>query len=155
YTICLATANKALAIKRQHIQSLKQKYDADVATYDAWMEDPGGRPLKLDLDLRTLSKVRFASASLERTVFEQCSLGHEGLAAVLSLQDATDDLNASIDYRNNLISDFQKNAPPSHEERIAFYIGAYQDGKVDQRFANNIEALSHQADDCIFFGMLL
>jgi hypothetical protein len=154
YTLCLAIVNKALAIKRQHIRPMKAKYDADVAVYDAWMENPTA-PLGLELDLRTLSKLRSANATLERTVFEKCSLGHEGLAAVLSLQDATDDLNASIDYRNSLIADFQKNAPPSHEERIAFYIGAYRDGKVDQRFANNIEALSHQVGDSIFFGMLL
>jgi hypothetical protein len=154
YTICLATVNKALAIKRQHILPMKLKYDADVSTYDAWTEHPTSG-LNLNLDLRTLSKVRFAGASLERSAFEKCSLGHEGLAALLSLQDAIDDLNASIDYRNNLISDFQKNSPPSQEERIAFYVGAYQDGKVDQRFSNNIEALSHQVDDCIFFGKLL
>jgi hypothetical protein len=133
---------------------MKIKFDADVFTYDAWMETPRAH-LNLELDLRTISKVRFSNAALERTVFEKCLLGHMGLAAASSLADATDDLNLSIDYRNNLVTEFQKNPPPNQIERIAFYVGAYRDGKVDQRFANNIEALAHQADDCIFFGMLL
>jgi hypothetical protein len=109
----------------------------------------------LELDLRTLSRLRFANAALERAVFEKCSLGHMGLAAALSLEDATDDLNLSIDYRNNLVTDFQNNTPPTHQERVAFYVGVYHDQKVDLRFGNNIDALSHQVDDCIFFGMLL
>jgi hypothetical protein len=154
YTICFSIGNKALAIKRQHIRPMKAKFDGDTSAYDAWMENPTG-PLSLDLDLRNLSRLRFAGATLERVVFEKCSLGHKGLAAVLSLEDATDDLNSSIDYRNNLIFDFQKNTPQTHKEKIALYVGAYSDEKVDLRFANNIAALLHQADDCIFFGMLL
>ena len=77
------------------------------------------------------------------------------LAAAISLEDATDDLNASIDYRNGLVIKYQKDPPTTHSERIAFYIGTYHDGKVDQRFSNNVDALVHQVDDCIFFGMLL
>jgi hypothetical protein len=34
-------------------------------------------------------------------------------------------------------------------------VGAYRDEKVDLRFANNVDAPSHQADDCISFGMVL
>jgi hypothetical protein len=126
YTICFSIVNKALAIKRQHIQPMSIKYEADVSTYDAWKENPRG-PLNLELDLRTLSRLRFANAALEHTVFEKCSLGHMGLAAALSLEDAADDLNLSIDYRNNLVTDFQKNPPATHDDRIAFYVGAYRD----------------------------
>jgi hypothetical protein len=154
YTVCFSILNKALAIKRQHIRPMTIQFETTVAAYDAWMENPQNR-LNVELDLRTLSKLRFANAALERTVFEKCSLGHKGLAAALSLEDAADDLNSSIEYRNNLVADFQKNPPPNQLERIAFYVGAYRDDKVDLRFTNNVEALLHQVDDCIFFGMLL
>src|SRR5471030_204455 len=60
YTICFSITNKALAIKRQHIRPLKSVYEAEVSTYDAWVENPA-HPLNLDLDLRTLSKLRFAN----------------------------------------------------------------------------------------------
>jgi len=153
YTICFATVNKAMTLKRQHIRPMKAAYDDVVAEYDEWMENQEG-PLNLELDLRTPSKVRFADAALERTVFEKSSLGHLGLAAALSLEDATNDLNLSIEYRNDIISRFQE-PPETHQARIELYVGAYRDDKVDLRFANNIEALSHQADDCIFFGMVL
>lgn len=155
FTICFAIVNKGLGIKRQHIRPMKADFDAAVARYDAWMEADPKPPLEFDLDLRTLSKVRFDGPTLERVVFEKCSLGHLGLAAVLSLEDATNDLNTSIEYRNNLISQFQQNPPATELERIILYVGAYGDGKVDERFAHNLEALLHQADDIIFFGMVL
>jgi hypothetical protein len=134
---------------------MKVDFDAAVAKYDAWMEADPKPPMDFDLDLRTLSKVRFDGPTLERIVFEKCSLGHLGLAAVLSLEDATNDLNTSIEYRNNLISQFQQNPPATELKRIILYVGAYDGGKVDLRFAHNLEALLHQADDIIFFGMVL
>ena len=155
YTVSFAIINKALAIKRQHIHPMKEEFDGVVAVYDAWMEHQRGQPPTIGLNMKTLSKVRSANATLEKTVFEKVSLGHKGLAAALSLEDATDELNASIDYRNNLVSDFQKNGPEATEERIHLYVGAYREGQVDTRFADNIEALSRQADDCIFFGTIL
>jgi hypothetical protein len=92
---------------------------------------------------------------LERIVFEKCSLGHRGLAALVSVKDATDDLKLSIDFRNDLIADFKKHPPATHLEKIAFYVGAYTNESVDLRFGHNLDALLHQVDDCIFFSMLL
>jgi len=155
FALCFSIVNKALAVKRQHIRPMKAAYDEVLSTYDVWMERRSG-PLELELDLRTLSKIRFSSAALERVVLEKCSLGHMGLAAALSLGDATDDLNLSTDFRNKLVADFQEKASQmNHQEKIAFYVGAYRDEKVDLRVSHNIEALAHQVDDCIFFGMLL
>jgi hypothetical protein len=154
YALCFTITNKALSIKRQHIRPMKQKYDEVVSIYDAYAETRIGH-LEIDLDLRTLSQPRFASDTLERIVFEKCSLGHRGLAAVVSVKDATDDLNLSIDYRNKLISDFQAKTPATHMDKIAFYVGAYLNESVDQRLGHNIDALFHQVDDCIFFSMLL
>jgi len=119
YALCFTIANKALAMKRQHIRPMKQHYDDVVSIFDTHAENPVG-PLVLDLDLRTLSQPRFASETLERIVFEKCSLGHRGLAAVVWVKDATDDLRMSIDYRNDLIADFKRRLPATEEEKIAF-----------------------------------
>ncbi|WP_156175491.1 hypothetical protein [Bradyrhizobium sp. LTSP849] len=154
YGLCFTMINKALAIKRQHIRPMKQAYDEAVERYDDFAANPAGA-FALELDLRTLSQVRFGVPALEKVVFEKFSLGHRGIAAAASLADATEDLRISIDYRNSLISEFQKRQPTTHLERIAFYVGAYMDEQVDLRFGHNLEALSLQADDCIFFGMKL
>lgn len=154
YALCFTIANKALSMKRQHVRPMKQLYDDVVSIFDAHTENPVG-PLMLDLDLRTLSQPSFASDTLERIVFEKCSLGHRGLAAVVSVKDATDDLKFSIDFRNDLIADFKKQLPATEQEKIAFYVGAYTNDAVDLRFGHNLDALSHQVDDCIFFSMLL
>jgi hypothetical protein len=133
---------------------MKEAYDTAVARYDEYAANPIGT-LELDLDLRTLSQPRFGTDTLERIVFEKFSLGHRGIAAAVSLRDATDDLKLSIDYRNNLISEFQKRPPTTPLERMAFYVGAYMNESVDLRFGHNLDALFHQVDDCIFFSMLL
>ncbi|WP_426410093.1 hypothetical protein [Bradyrhizobium ganzhouense] len=154
YGLCFTIVNKALAIKRQHIRPMKTTYDEAVERYDNFVVNPVG-VFELDLDLKTLSQPRFGVSALEKIVFEKFALGHRGIAAATSLADATEDLRLSIDYRNNLISEFQKRQPMPHLERIAFYVGAYMEEQVDQRFGHNIDALNHQADDCIFFGMTL
>jgi hypothetical protein len=156
YALCFTITNKAMAIKKQHIRPMKQHYDDVVSAFDAHAANPF-IPLVLDLDLRTLSQPRFASETLERIVFEKCSLEHRGLAALVSVKDATDDLKQSIDYRNNLIADFKKYSSPTRTEteKIHTYVGAYAHDIVDLRFGDNIEALVRQVDDCIFFSMLL
>jgi hypothetical protein len=73
---------------------MKQGYDNAVSIFDAHAANPF-IPLVLELDLRTLSQLTFAIETLERIVFEKCSLGHRGLAALVSVKDATDDLKIS------------------------------------------------------------
>jgi hypothetical protein len=144
-----------MAVKKQHIRPMKQGYDNAVSIFDAHAANPF-IPLVLELDLRTLSQLTFAIETLERIVFEKCSLGHRGLAALVSVKDATDDLKLSIDLRNNLISDLKnKSSARTEAEKIHLYVGAYANGSVDLSFGQNMEALLHQADDCIFFSMLL
>lgn len=154
YALCFTVANKALALKRQHLRPMWDKYSAATEAYDAYVVNPIG-PFAIDLDLQTLSQPRFADESLERIVFEKCSLGHRGLAAIVSLRDATKDVKESIDFRNDLINNFRENTPATEFEKIAVYVGAYHEEKVDQRFGHNLEALFKQIDDCIFFSMFL
>jgi hypothetical protein len=150
--LSFSIANKALAMKRQHIRAMKQRYDVAVAAYNQRQAGP----LQISLDLQTLSRVKFPGDVLEKIVFEKCALEQKALAAVVSLSGAIDDLTTSIDFRNGLISEFrEKHATKSEREKIELYVGAPSAGLVDSRFAHNIEALSHQADDCIFFSMLL
>ena len=88
-------------------------------------------------------------------MFDKCLLGHRGLAAVVSVKDATNDLKLSIDFRNDLIADSKKRLPAMEKEKVEFHVGAYTGDSVDLRFEHNMDALHHQVDDCIFFSILL
>jgi hypothetical protein len=155
YALCFTIANKALALKRQHIRRMKEHHGGAIKAHNNRQANPVG-PFQLSLDLQTLNQVSFASGVLTRTIFEKTALGPKGLAAVVALSDATDDLKLSIDYRNSLIAEFQKNPPATDADKIAFYLGFRNSaGMIDERYKGNIAALAHQVDDCIFFGMLL
>jgi hypothetical protein len=71
------------------------------------------------------------------------------------MHSSAEEIRASIKARNDLVENFQKNKPATHTERIQFYFGYPGQGFIDQRFRNNIYALSHQVDDCIMFSMML
>lgn len=152
HALCFTIVNKALAIKRQHLRRMKADHDAALKAY----KDHRGGTFHLVLDLQALSQVTFANESLSRIVLERTSLGAKGLAAAVTLSDSTNDLKYSIDFRNNLIAQFQKDPPSLQEDKIALYIGVRNSADViDERFKANIAALADQVDDCIFFGMLL
>jgi len=153
-TLCFSITNKAFAMKRQHIRSMKLKFDSAVTAHREYQANPVG-PFVLSLDLQALSQVKFPGDVLERIAFEKCSLDSEALALVVALSSAIDDLKNSIDLRNDLVVEFREKQPMSEKEKIELYLGAAGSGIIDTRFANNIEALAHQVDDCIFFSMRL
>jgi hypothetical protein len=152
---CFSIVNRAFALKRQQVLPMKQRHDEAVAAYRTHQLQQQGL-LEFQLDLQTLSQLKFPGELLEKMVFEKCGVGAKGHAAAISLTGAIDDLRNSIDYRNGLISDFRvRNAAMTELERIQFYVGAPGAGQIDNRFPHNIEALSKQTDDCIFFSMTL
>jgi hypothetical protein len=152
YSLCFSIINRGMALKRQQVRPMKQRHDEAVAAFQIHQQSGAGL-LQLQLDLQTLSQLKFPGELLEKIVFEKCALGAKGLAAAISLTGAIDHLQNSIDYRNGLISDFRaRNAAMTELERIQFYVGAPGQGHVDNRLSHNITALASQTDDCIFFG---
>jgi len=153
--LCFAITNKALALKSQHVKQMKERYDQANESY--YNHQPNqGAPLTLRLDLQTLNPVTFPSDVLLRSVFEKTALGPKGLAALVTMSGAIDDLKLSIDYRNNLIAEFKKTPLATPKEKIEFYLGVpTSSGEIDERFKGNISALFEQVENCIFFSKLL
>jgi hypothetical protein len=79
----------------------------------------------------------------------------KSMSLAVQIHSSAEDLRASIRGRNELIESFQKNKPATQAERFQFYFGYPGQGTVDHRFRNNIDALSHQVDECITFSMIL
>jgi hypothetical protein len=131
---------------------MKERHDQAVAAFQGHQRGP----LELALDLQTISQHKFPEAALEKIVFEKCEAGARALVSVAALSGAIDDLRNSIDYRNGLISEFREQRDKMTElDRIQLYVGAPKAGEVDARFVSNVQALSKQTDDCIFFSMFL
>jgi hypothetical protein len=150
--LCVSISNRALALKRQHLLPMKTKHNEAVAAFQAHERGE----LHVALDLETLSQLKFPDDALERIVFEKCAIGEMGLAAVVSLSGAIDDLRNAINFRNELIAHCRENISKLTElEKIQMYVGAPKNGEIDNRFRHNVQALAAKADDCVFFSMLL
>jgi hypothetical protein len=150
--VCFSITNRALSLKRQQTRPMKERYDHAVAAFQGHRQGL----LELHMDLQTLSQLKFPSDVLERIVFEKTAIGEKGLAVTVALSGAIDDLRNSINFRNELISEFREKRDTMTElERITLYVGAPKAGEIDNRFGHNVQALYSQTDDCIFFSMLL
>lgn len=154
HALAFSVANKALSLKKQHVRPLEEAFKAALAAHAAFTINPRGG-LAIQIDLRTLSQVKFPDQSLEKTVLERCFLGSEAVATLVAALDATDDLRTSINYRNALVNEFRKDPPNGHQERVERYLGVQAASERDERFRDNVLALLAQTNDCIFFSMRL
>jgi len=154
HALCFSIASKALAIKKQHIRPLKAAFDDAFAAHAEYVANPLG-VFTLHIDLRTISQTEFPASALEKTLLDKCFLGGEGIATLVAVMDGVHDLKASLTLRNELVDDFRKNTPTTHEQKLARYFGIAAGDQRDERFRDNVIALFAQVDDCIFFARKL
>jgi hypothetical protein len=152
HALCFNIANKALALKRQHIQRMKIEYDAATDAHDVAMAT-GADSHIVTMNFHTLLAPSFPSAALEKIILEKTNIGTVGISTAIALTGAIDDLKGSFDYRTALAEEFRKNAGDPLPLRVARYLGLFFNNFVDDRFRNNIEALLSHTDDCIFFAV--
>jgi hypothetical protein len=109
HALAFSIANKALALKKQHIRPLEESYKAALASHKAFTINPRFG-LSVQIDLRSLSQVNFPDRALEKIILDRCFLGGEAIATLVAVVDATDDLKTSITLRNELADEFR--TPP-------------------------------------------
>jgi hypothetical protein len=160
-SLCYAICNTFIALKQQHITALSARFLAERATYLRVLQErqqaPAAGPVRehvVQFDLQTTSPVQPPMENLERLIFDKVSIRGRGLAAAVELAAAIDYLNKSVLYRNALIDEFRKEQL-SQQQKIDRYFGLPTQGVADQRFSTNVEAISKQTDDCIFFSRAL
>lgn len=155
YALCFSIVNKALSMKKQQVLPLRVALNDALATYAAYAQNPQG-VLVAQLDLRTMSQVKFPSQALEKLILERCFLGSEATATLVAVLDATEDLRQSLDIRNELVNEFRKIPPAGHLQSVERYLGLVTaQGHKDERIKSNILALYAQTDDCIYFSRRL
>ncbi|MGY4352161.1 hypothetical protein ACVWXM_008654 [Bradyrhizobium sp. GM7.3] len=152
--LTFAIANKALALKKQHVRPMEEAFKAALAYHAAFLINPRG-PLTIQIDLRSLSQLKFSEQSLEKIVLERCFLGGEAIATLVAVLDAVADLRASIDLRNELVKEFRATPPSGHKEKVERYLGLRAKSEQDERIRHNGFALLDQTNDCIFFAARL
>jgi hypothetical protein len=88
-------------------------------------------------------------------VFEKISIRGRALVAAADLAGAIDGLERSIEFRNEQIMEIQE-AKLTFEALTDRYLGRRTAaGIIDERFSTNVDAISAQTDDCIWFSCVL
>jgi hypothetical protein len=153
--LCFSIASNYIAIKHQYINEINLIYKKLINDYYDHMNKCIIFNLKsdfhFDMDLTVIPAIKFPIEYLEKIVCEKVSIGGEGVATVVALSVAIADLNTSINLQNELCSEFRQTSQNSSEKKSK-YLGIFFEDKCDSRFRNNIEALVHRTDDCIYFS---
>ena len=123
--LCFAIYNRFIALKKQHIKSLHDKYKEARKAYFRqryrlkFVVTPAP-PVKsvvyeFEADLNSFATVHVPTSVLERYIFEMISIRGRAPAVTVELIVAIDGLNKSIDVRNSPAADIQRASLPSKE----------------------------------------
>ncbi len=160
--LCFSICNRFVALKRQLVLPMRNRYVHARQEYDLFKEQaqvhvgPARLVYELPADFRTISPVTLPSTILERQLFEKISISGRALAAAVDLLGAFDGLKKSIGDRNDLIAELHKRSPLPAKELTELYFGiTTADGATDARFSATVENIFRQTDDCILFSRLL
>lgn len=153
--LCYSIANQFFALKRQHSLPMKQRYDEAVRAY-ANRGQALGQPIRILLDMQTLTPIWFPTEQLIKNIFEKCVVNGEGMATAIALRGSAESLNLAIKYRNELVDEFRKNGPAAEIDKIRMYVAARMpNGVEDTRFETSVNGVYQQTDDGIFFAQRL
>jgi len=156
--LCFSISNRFVALKRQHVRAMRDRYVQADQEHDEFLKTRAQRRgiFTLIVDLQTIAPVIVPIAALERHVFEKISLHGRGLAAANDLISAIDAFDKSIKYRNDLLDEMRERRLSDDNARAAWYFGLMtENGIIDARYKMNVQAIYNQADDCIFFSQTL
>lgn len=160
--LALTVTNLAIVIKRQHVRQMKELYDDDIKKFHDHRHKvatgilDSRSPLELTMDFRFLPTISPPIAALQDIVLSQMSTPGSALATVTALADGIANLNAAIQKRNSLLTDYKDEKLPNGASVQALYLGfSYGNGKTNREYGDSMEGLYSYTDDVIFFGTKL
>ncbi|WP_440640095.1 hypothetical protein ACSHT2_01645 [Bradyrhizobium sp. PUT101] len=156
--LCFSISNKFIALKLQHVASMKQRFHQVKREHEEFMRRPmqaRGR-FVFQADFQTLSPMLVPIDELKKTVFEKTSIRGRGLVALVDLASSIEGLSEAMESRTELAHEIRNRSNKTDEDVAALYFGIrMQNGHIDERYSTNVDAIYRQTDDCIFFSRIL
>ena len=141
-------------------EGLKENFDRKRTELEQHLKKiSNSQPSKfyLDADFDTIEPISAETDALRTQIFERLSVGGRLIGLLTALIGTVQRLNDSLENRNALIAEIQAQRPLPEEVLIEVYFGLQQSwrGTTDKRYADYIDNIYHQLDDCIFFSRKL
>jgi len=154
-------ANLCITLKKDHVKSLKENFDNELARLLEFKEMRDRGLLQQDETFQYVADLKFLPLLdtpidlLERQVFEKVPAQGRILSVAMTLVRTLQSLNKSLKDRNELIDYYQNNSM-NNTEQVEFYFGLKgASNKLDRRYADTLETIYNYNDDCIFFAKIL
>lgn len=161
-TLAFDCVNTVLALKRQHVKELKEKYATEVERHKQYVakrssgQIQGNAPYAIALDFRSLSQTLLPLEPLQEMVFSRISVIGRPLNLVTALVRSEKSLNEVVSQRTEMNEMFKKGVLPPGATLVDLYLGLqYSGGNVSEEYGDLIGAISMHTDNAIFFSRLL
>jgi hypothetical protein len=160
--LALTITNLGVALRKQHIKRLITSYHEHLKRAEDHLEGIRNgsierhTPLNLPMDFSTLQAISPPIKYLEEIILGKLSTAGRFVATVTALGDGVNNLNETLQKRNDLIGDYKANRLPAGAAIHHLYLGwKYEGNKVNNDYSNTISAIDHYLNDVVFFGMTL
>lgn len=157
HTIC----NAALALKKQHVQPMREGFQRSKADLEAFKanRDAGqiapGVEFHLQMDMRTYPAPIVPIDTLKHIVFQQLSAVGRPLALVAVIEQSLIGLRNAIAKRDQIIQRFETGEIPANRHAQYYFGLPLQGGHINQEFPDLVEAIFSYVDDLAFFSYQL
>lgn len=157
HTVC----NAALALKKQHVQPMREEFTKSRADLEAFKAKRSAKQIapdvefQLHMDMRTYPAPIVPIETLKHIVFQEISAVGRPLALVAVIEQSLIGLNAAIAKREALIQRFASGEIPEDKHPHYYFGLPLQGGHINQEYPDLVEAIYSYVDDLAFFGYQL
>jgi hypothetical protein len=159
--VAFSASNVALAVKKQHVQSMYEEFARAKADLEAFRQQratgqrQGNAEYRFVADMRTFTAPSVPIETLKDLVFHRVSAYGRPLALVTVLEQSFAGLKEMIAKRDVLIHRFASGDVPK-ELLPNYYFGMpLPSGDTNQEYPDLVEGIRSYVDDTIFFSSLL
>lgn len=157
HTIC----NAALALKKQHVQPMREAFLQSRKDLDEFKEQRRAKHIAKDvefhlqMDMRTYPAPILPIETLKHIVFQELSAVGRPLALVAVIEQSLIGLTSAIAKRDELIQKFAAGEIPESNHAHYYFGLPLPGGSLNQEYPDLVEAVYHYVDDLAFFSYQL
>jgi hypothetical protein len=154
HTIC----NSALALKKQHVQPMRESFLKAVADFEALKTKRNAGQMAefhLEMDMRTFPAPTIPIETLKHIAFQELSTVGRPLALISVIEQSIIGLTAAIEKRDQIIKNFKNGDIPENNYTHYYFGLPNQKGHVNHEYPDLIEVIHSYVDDLALFSYIL
>lgn len=156
--VALTVCNAALALKKQHVQPMRDEFIQSKANLETFKAKRDAKQIATDvefqlhMDMRTYPAPIVPIETLKHIVFQEISAVGRPLALVAVIEQSLIGLHGAIAKRDQLIHRFASGEIPENKHAHYYFGLPLHGGHINQEYPDLVEAIYSYVDDLAFFS---